>query len=534
MSDGTQDTELIERQGKGDERADHMDIEQKAEQPLERETIVLPAGDLEDRTRKVLDELYRDNISEPHIFQRGANMARIVKHRDRIKPEELDRKTLCAHLVRRFSFATRKSDGDGGTEVKPLQSPPQKVLDNLLSQPGWNFPDLESVARSPVYGRDWRLRTDDGYHPGAKVYVDTGELEIDKPPPREVDQARDLILNDLLVDFPFANDGSGSASASRAHAVGLGLLPFIRPAIDEPVPLHLISAPVHGTGKGKLVQAIANVAIGQNAPETPEAEDDAEWRKRITSTLMGSPTFVLLDNLNQKLDSGSLASALTSRYWSDRRLGATEQVKLRNDAVWVATANNPHLSGEMSRRAVLIRLEPDVEKPWERPEEEFKHTPLLKWVKANRSKLVRAFLTLVEHWKAEGRPDGSADRFGSYPTWANVVGGILECAGIEGFMENRERLHRSANREVEEWKALVEKWWDRHGRAPVYTKQIRQLCEDENLLLEVRGDGGKRSQSIKLGKAVNKNAERVFGDYRIISTSDSHRKTNAYQLEKLE
>jgi len=506
----------------------------------ERSRLVLPMGDLQDHTRTILDALQRSNVGEPHLFQRGPELARIIKPRDRIRPEHLDADTLRAHLLQRFDFRKEKpdpdaEDGSDKTITTPISKPPRAVLTNVLSQPGWTVPNLESVARSPVYGRDWQLRTEDGYHPGAKVYVDTGDLEVSvpaDPTTADVEEACSWILDDLLVDFPFADDGDGEGSASRAHAVALGILPFIRPALDEPVPLHLVSAPVHGTGKGKLVQALANVAIGQNTAETPEAEDDAEWRKRITSTLLESPTFVLLDNLSAKLDAGSLASALTSRYWEDRRLGYTEQIRVRNDAVWVATANNPHLSGELSRRAVLIRLEPDVEKPWER--DDFKHSPLLPWVRDNRRRLAEAFLTLIEHWKAEGRPDGSAERFGSYPTWANVIGGILECAGIGGFMENRERLHREANREVEEWKALMELWWEEHSQTPVRAGQIRDLCQQQELLMGVRGSGNDRSQTTRLGKAMADNANRVLGNFRIVRTDDPHRKANAYKLEEAE
>jgi len=514
-----------------EELVQKVEGEQSNDHP-QREVLTLPLGDLEDHTHEVLNALQRSNVGEPHIFQRGPDLARIVKMRDRIQPDHLDVSTLRAHLLRRFIFREEESDGEGGVEEKPISKPRRDLLTNVLSQPGWMFPDLESVARNPVYGQDWQLKAEDGYHPGAKMYVDTGDVDIDvpdEPTDAQVDEARALIVDDLLVDFPFARDGEGETSASVAHAVALGLLPFIRPALDEPAPLHLVSAPVHGTGKGKLVQALANVAIGQNAAETPEAEDDAEWRKRITSVLLNSPTFVLLDNLNTKLDSGSLASALTSRFWEDRRLGYTEQIRVRNDAVWVATANNPNLSGELSRRSVLIRMEPDVEKPWER--DGFKHSPLLPWIRKNRAALVGAFLTLVERWKAAGQPEGSAKRFGSYPTWANTIGGILECAGIPGFMQNRGRLHREADREVEDWKSLVKLWWEEYGRSPVYSKQIRQLCEERELLLGVLGGGNERSQLIRLGQALGEQIDRVLAGYRISGGSDSHTKSNTYQLE---
>jgi len=56
------------------------------------------------------------------------------------------------------------------------------------------------------------------------------------------------LLDELLIDFPFADE------ASRANALALLLLPYVRPLIVGPTPLHLITAPTQGTGKDLLAQ----------------------------------------------------------------------------------------------------------------------------------------------------------------------------------------------------------------------------------------------------------------------------------------
>ena len=66
----------------------------------------------------------------------------------------------------------------------------------------------------------------------------------DIPSMNEINKAKDLLLDELLADFPFASQ------ADRANAVAWLLLPLIRPSIDGPTPLHLIEAPIQGTGKG--------------------------------------------------------------------------------------------------------------------------------------------------------------------------------------------------------------------------------------------------------------------------------------------
>ncbi len=69
----------------------------------------------------------------------------------------------------------------------------------------------------------------------------------------------------------------------------------------------------------------------------------------------------------------------------------------------------------------------------------FRHPDLNTWVRANRARLVAACLTLCQAWIAAGRPRGQRS-IGSYENWAGVIGGILETAGIDGFLGNIEEM----------------------------------------------------------------------------------------------
>lgn len=58
-----------------------------------------------------------------------------------------------------------------------------------------------------------------------------------------------------------------------------------------------------------------------------EAGDDSEWRKRVTAALVESPTFLLLDNTNNRTStpvpwplrspagSGRIAASASARWW---------------------------------------------------------------------------------------------------------------------------------------------------------------------------------------------------------------------------
>ena len=237
-----------------------------------------------------------------------------------------------------------------------------------------------------------------------------------------------------------------------------------------------------------------------------EGRDDEEWRKRVTAKLRQIPSIVLIDNLRQKLDSSAVAAALTAPFWEDRILGASEMARLPIRCVWIATGNNPEFSNEMARRIVRIRLDAHVERPWQRGG--FRHPDLMIWVRANRARLVAACLTICQAWIAAGRPRGTRT-IGSYENWAQVLGGVLEIAGIDGFLGNIEELMEASDAEGAVWRSFVSAWWDRFGTAEVGTNDLYETalgCEPPLPL----GSGNDRSQRIRLGKALGRLRDRVF------------------------
>jgi putative DNA primase/helicase len=74
-----------------------------------------------------------------------------------------------------------------------------------------------------------------------------------------------LLLDDLFGEFPFVGD------AERAHVLALVLLPFVRPMISGPTPLHMVEKPAPGTGAGLMIDAISIIATGTSASVMVEA-----------------------------------------------------------------------------------------------------------------------------------------------------------------------------------------------------------------------------------------------------------------------
>ncbi len=384
-------------------------------------------------------------------------------------------------------------------------SPPSLVIKSLLATPDPALPVLVGIVATPVFGRNGALLTTPGYHPDARLlYVPAPGFVVPDIPPRptadEIAAARRLICEDLLGDFPF------TGPAERAHAVALLLLGFLRGVIEGPTPLHLIEKPAPGSGATLMVDAIATILTGTGASVMTEGRDDEEWRKRVTAKLRQIPAIVLIDNLRETLDSAALAAALTAPFWEDRILGASEMARLPIRCLWIATGNNPNVSNEMARRLVRIRLDARVERPWQRTG--FQHPDLMAWVRSNRARLVGACLTLCQAWIAAGRPRGTR-AIGSYENWAQLIGGVLEVAEIEGFLGNLDEMMEAADKEGAIWRSFVAAWWDRFGTAEVGTVDLYEVaigCEPPLQL----GTGSEHSQRTRLGKALIRIRDRVF------------------------
>jgi hypothetical protein len=463
----------------------------------------------------------------PTLFQRGNALTRLRAKSGTNAPflETLDADAVRGLMARAAWWGTGK-----GKDMVDCP-PPMDVVKDLMALPGWDgVPVIDSVTECPVFSPHGQLVISPGYHAGARLwYAPAPGLDVptvyERPSREDVDRAKALLLVELCGDFPFADD------ASRAHALAALLLPFVRRMIDGPTPLHLFDAPVEGTGKTLLVSCVTTVATGRECEGLTEASCPDEWRKRLTAGLEEGGQFMVVDNLNRVLDAGSLASLLTARVWRDRRLGYTKMLTLPNAAVWLASGNNVRLSREMIRRTVFARLDARLDAPWERTG--FRHPNLLKWAKENRGQLVGACLTLVRAWLAAGRPAGLGV-LGMFEAWVEVVGGILDVAGVPGLLANAKEFRQTATDQTAEWTEFLAAWWQRHAGDKVGVAELFDLATGQKLLDTVLGDRGERSQRSRLGRAMVKVADRVFGQRRIERAGTDHSDRQVYRLVEVE
>ena len=301
--------------------------------------------------------------------------------------------------------------------------------------------------------------------------------------------------------------------------------------------MFLIDANVRGSGKGLLADIGAIIAFGRSIAVTPIPENDAEFRKRITTTAINADPVVLLDNADRSLGCASLDAVLTSDVWKDRILGRSEQVELPIKTVWVATGNNLQVKGDLSRRVVQLRLDSRLERPEER--DGFRFPDLRKHVRENRPALYVAALTILRAWSiTTERLDHGLKPWGSFEAWTEAIRGAIMLVGLPDPIETRNRLMETSDPETEAYAALLESWSEvriHHkpdgdtGIASVTASELIRICKSDrsqfpsmiHALESLMGADIVDITSRALGRRFAHYHGRVIGEKRLARTSGS-------------
>jgi len=509
----------------------------------ERPTIYAGHGDL----GKIIDQtwaaLVQHNVP-PKLFRFGSTVAQVAKNSDGdvvVRNQNSD--AMREHMARSARWYLTKPGGKGKKPEKYDAKAPADVAKVLLAGSADHLPALNRTINAPIMAPSGAIVDQQGYDAETRTYYVGGALKVlpvpEAPTQAQVHSARDLLMRDLLVDFPFieAEGATGNddkdfyRSPDRANALAMFILPFARELVDGPTPLHLIEKPTPGSGASLIFQVLGRLVKGGDPAIITEATNEDEWRKRITSTLMGGPEIVAFDNLRRRLDSSALAAALTTPVWEDRRLGESENVRIPVRSMWIATGNNPGVSSEIARRCISIRIDPRLEKPWEREPDSFRHPRLLEWANENRPRLIQACLTMLKAWHAAGRPQGEAS-LGSYEQWASVVGGVLQVAGVQGFLGNRKKFYDRADREGADWGALVAVWWGKYKEDPIRSKDVWIMITKESMAFKI-GNGHDHAQIVNVGRLLQSNTQKRFmidGKLLLLERTDKIKNAFMYRL----
>lgn len=487
--------------------------------PHGRRTIMTSKQFIRDVIDQSWEAILAANGDDPSYFNMGDSLIHLEHPAGGVRPKILRRESLGPCLDRLADYLRVEND-----QVFPGH-PSRVMLEEMLAVLPPDLPVLRRITSTPVLGPDGTCLTAPGYHPDLESYLDLEGLVIppvpDQPTDDDVTEAKRLLYGELLPNFPFVTQ------ADRANALAPMLTPIVRDHIDGPTPLHMIEAPTEGTGKGVLAEVTSIIITGQYPPMMTEGRSEEEWRKRLTAKLVQLPSVVVIDNVRGRLDSAALSSILTARIWEDRDLGHTRNLRRFVTCVWLATANNPSYSREVGRRLVRERIDAAMPQPWLRTGF---HHDLPSWALDNRGRLLWALLVLTRRWWVRGAPRANIE-MGSYANYAKVIGGILQEAGVQSFLGNRNDVYEIAAAESNAWEALLAVWWEEYAGQRVGVDQLFNLARERELMVELRAGHRDQGARVLMGRELSRMRDRRIGQWVIRRDGLVHGGGAGYRLE---
>src|SRR5690606_37162622 len=412
----------------------------------------------------------------PDLYSRGGALVWLAEDDGELSTHPLSAAELSTHLGDHIDFWQTTKDGDKETVLCP-----ESVASQVVNRREHRLPVLERIVTTPVLLPNGRLLQEPGYDPETGIYYHPRHPKLPRipeaPSKEQVAKARRFLLDVILGDFPWV---SGEAGFDRANYVAGLVTPVFMSALNANTPMFLVSAPERGSGK-TLLTDILTALYGTS--DMPHVEDTTELRKQITAKLLeSSAPCVVVDNIpnGHRIGNHVWATLLTKRWWEDRILGSTKQVRLVQDRSWWASGNNIAVRDDMRTRHYPVRIDPQQPNPEERTgfrseEVTGRGVYLGDWLlgeggqEANGWKVLYALLVLVADWVAAGRPEAEVTNR-SFTAWARQVGGFLahHDIGAMGLPDDDEAEDENSDR----WRAFFSLWWEKFGGRGVTVKEL--------------------------------------------------------------
>jgi hypothetical protein len=339
--------------------------------------------------------------------------------------------------------------------------PPTWVVDTLEGRKTWPFPPLEGIVCSPTLRPDGSLLAVAGYDPSTGLYLDFNGITFPAIPPQPTfADARSALgrLQEVFEDFLFAVRAPTTPTKNPYFSAAIAAVLTLvgRPAIQGNVPLFGVTATAAGSGKGKLVDAIALIGTGRTAPKMGQTLDDNEELKRLLALALEGVSTCCIDNATHPLGNQYLSMALTAQAITGRILGQTVTAEAPWTAVLFATGNNLAYRDDMSRRVVPIALDPQMERPEERTG--FRHPNLEAWVRQERPGLVVNALTILRAFCVAQCPAQGLTPYGSFEAWSDLVRNAVVWLGEADPCEGRQDLAAQTDDAYEQLATLLTAW----------------------------------------------------------------------------
>lgn len=360
-----------------------------------------------------------------------------------------------------------------------VSTPPAWIARTLMQRTGrMKLPVLNAVVSCPTMRADGSILATEGYDPATGLLLDFEGIAFPSIPESPTMQdAQDGLgkLCRIIKDFPFV------AEEHRSVVLAMFLTAVVRNSLRT-APFFGISAVAAGSGKSKLVDIASVLSTGREVGVIQQGKSEEEDEKRIGSLLISGATILALDNCNKPLDGDLLCQMLTQVTVRPRILGRSETPELSTTMLATGTGNNLVFQGDMTRRGLLAKLDPNCDRPEERvfgwdPVEEAKRL---------RPELVVACLTVLRAYKVAGSPKNLSP-LGSFDAWSRVVRDALVWAGHADPVKTMEEV-RDNDPVVEQFKSIATQWRMHFGPGVITARHLIECATEQ----KVSTDGSNR------------------------------------------
>lgn len=402
----------------------------------------------------------------------------------------------------------------------------------------YNIPPLVGLTNTPVPRDDGTFNPAPGYDDETGYYYEPNGLEVpaipEKPTQEDAKAAAKYLLDELFYDFPLKDD------SSKANMLAALISPVLRP-MSGITPLFVITKPSPGEGAGLLVDIVSLVSGGRSASITdPNGKDAAEWRKILISGLREGAILLNLDNLdiNATFDSPVIAGFLTAAIYKDRLLGQSATLEFENTMILFLTGRNVKIGGDIPRRTVLVEMEAlDLDKLHNPTLRDFKHSNIISWIKENRGTLVSKIFTMYRAWVLAGRPADKVPQIGKFEKWCDVVGGVLQFAGVNGFLCNRDTIWNEMDSESDEWQEFAAAWYAAAGERKMKAIELQTMIRQHADLIHAMPDAVQKATARgakSVGRAISSQRDVPLHGGYMIRAKKNNKKVFEYWVEKKE
>lgn len=478
---------------------------------------------------------------EPPFYSRGGVLTRIGYNdqvRERQSERVLIRGVLALQIVtpgwlrRRMMQSCRFVSWSKKEKDWLPVNLPKDYAESYIEGGDWWAPVLRSVIHAPIVRPDGSILSKPGYCPSSGLYLDSAE-KWKLPPERKrgekIDPMTDTAIQwakNLFVDVfePFSPESWDDCAVLVA-----GVMTGLMKTEIGPAPGIVITAPVFGSGKGKLADIISIIVTGHIAPmmtmplSSRGKGDEVEFKKALFAMQLAGHRIICIDEIREQLVSSALDSALTQEETTDRVLSQSKMATVRpTDSLYIALGNNISVPADSSRRWLRAYLNPNCADPHLRSFDR----DATAHAQENRIKLVCAALTILHGYIHAGKPDMGC-RLGSFERWAALVPSALVWAGMGNPITTLEKW-----RQLDERRgmlgALMDAWYVRfkaEGQDETEWITTGELCDQaafttadprnerlHGVLKEVCGEP-KGLNSKRLGNTFMKEAKRVLEAY---------------------